>query len=196
MPFTAFSAPSGSAVIERGAYASPSDSTPRPAGSRARPGARRHHDGLLEQFEQLEQQCRRHHSRHVPFRFAVRHRVVGTRQWAAATAAIKKNWETFFDGKSSVATKASLLEDGEKFTSVMESTAKAGANASATVQSVTITSPTEATVHYTVLLSGSPVLTGQKGTAVYQDGTWKVSTASFCGLAALESGGKAPAECS
>ena len=95
-----------------------------------------------------------------------------------------------------MATKASLLEDGEKFTSVMESTAKAGANASATVQSVTITSPTEATVHYSVLLSGSPVLTGQKGTAVDQDGTWKVSTASFCGLAALESGGKAPAECS
>jgi hypothetical protein len=79
---------------------------------------------------------------------------------------------------------------------VLQATAGTGANASATVQSVTVTSPTEATVHYTVLLSGSPVLKNQKGTAVYQDGTWKVSTTSFCGLAALESGGKAPAACS
>jgi len=38
-------------------------------------------------------------------------------------------------------------------------------------------------------------LKGQKGTAVYQDGTWKVSKTSFCGLAALENGGKAPAVC-
>jgi len=60
---------------------------------------------------------------------------------------------------------------------------------------VKITSPTGATVDYTILVSGSPVLKGQKGTAVYQDGTWKVSKTSFCGLAALENGGKAPAVC-
>ncbi len=89
---------------------------------------------------------------------------------AAAVAAIKKNWITFFDGKSAVTTKVSLVEGGSKFTSVIKSTESAGKNASASIQSVTITSPTEATVHYTVLLSGSPVLTGQKGTAVYQDG--------------------------
>ncbi len=111
-------------------------------------------------------------------------------------AAIKKNWVMFFNGKSSVAVKETLVEGGTKFASVLQSTAKTGANASATVQSVTLTSPTQATVHYTVLLSGSPVLTGQKGTAVYQDGAWKVSATSFCGLAALESGGKAPAACS
>ena len=115
---------------------------------------------------------------------------------AAAMAAIKKNWVTFFNGKSSVAVKETLVEGGTKFASVLRSTAKAGANASATVQSVTITSPTQATVHYTILLSGSPVLTGQKGVAVYQDGGWKVSATSFCSLAALESGGKAPAACS
>ena len=115
---------------------------------------------------------------------------------AAAVAAIKKNWVTFFDGKNSIATKEKYVEGGSKFASVLQATASTGANASATVQSVTVTSPTEATVHYTVLLSGAPVLTKQKGTAVYQDGTWKVSTTSFCGLAALESGGKAPAGCS
>ena len=111
-------------------------------------------------------------------------------------AAIKKSWVTFFNGKSSVAVKETLVEGGTKFASVLQSTAKAGANASATVQSVTLTSPTQATVHYTILLSGSPVLTGQKGVAVYQDGGWKVSATSFCSLAALESGGKAPAACS
>ena len=34
--------------------------------------------------------------------------------------------------------------------------------------------------------------------AVYQDGTWKVGLASFCGLLALENGGKTsglPAAC-
>jgi len=31
---------------------------------------------------------------------------------------------------------------------------------------------------------------------VYQNGTWKVGDASFCGLLTLENGGKAPSVCS
>ena len=103
---------------------------------------------------------------------------------------------TFFNGKSSVAVKETLVEGGTKFASVLQSTAKTGANASATVQSVTLTSPTQATVHYTVLLSGGPVLTGRRAPPCTKTETWKVSATSFCGLAALESGGKAPAACS
>ena len=116
---------------------------------------------------------------------------------AATVATIKKNWETFFNGKTPAATKENLVQDGQKFASVIKSMAGStlAQTASASVQSVTITSPTGATVDYTILVSGSPVLKGQKGTAVYQDGTWKVSKTSFCGLAALENGGKAPAVC-
>jgi hypothetical protein len=116
---------------------------------------------------------------------------------AAATAAIKKNWVAFFNPKSTVAAKETLVENGSKFEALLKSQASnpTAATASASVQSVKITSPTSATVDYTILVSGSPVLKGQKGTAVYQDGTWKVSKTSFCGLAALENGGKAPAVC-
>src|SRR5205807_1143715 len=33
-----------------------------------------------------------------------------------------------------------------------------------------------------VLVDGHALLSGQKGVAVYQDGTWKVGDASLCGL--------------
>jgi len=116
---------------------------------------------------------------------------------AAAMAAIKQNWVTFFNPKTSVAAKEAILENGSKYEALLKSQASnpTAATASASVQSVKITSPTGATIDYTILVSGSPVLKGQKGTAVYQDGTWKVSKTSFCGLAALENGGKAPAVC-
>ena len=116
---------------------------------------------------------------------------------AAAAAAIKQDWVTFFNPKTSVAAKEAILENGSKYEALLKSQASnpTAATASASVQSVKITSPTGATIDYTILVSGSPVLKGQKGTAVYQDGTWKVSKTSFCGLAALETGGKAPAVC-
>ena len=58
------------------------------------------------------------------------------------------------------------------------------------------TSPDAETVTYNVLLSGTTALFNQTGTAVYQTGTWKVGDVSFCGLLALEDGGKAPSVCS
>jgi hypothetical protein len=51
-------------------------------------------------------------------------------------------------------------------------------------------SPTQAKVTYSILIGGSPALSNQTGTAVLQGGTWKVGLASFCGLLALENGGK------
>jgi len=69
-------------------------------------------------------------------------------------------------------------------------------SASAKVTKVTVTSPAQATVTYNVLLGTTPALTNQSGVAVYQNGTWKVGDASFCGLLALENGGKAPSVCS
>ena len=117
---------------------------------------------------------------------------------AAAIATIKKNWETFLNGKTPAATKIGLVQDGQKFAAVLRAAAAnpQGQTASASVKSVTLTSPTQAQVVYTILVSGTPMLQGQKGVAVYENGTWKVSVSSFCALAALQNGGKAPAGCS
>jgi hypothetical protein len=64
------------------------------------------------------------------------------------------------------------------------------------VTSVTVTSPTTATVTYNLTAGGSPLLSGQTGTAVYEDGTWKVGDASMCGLLKLVPGGSVPTVCS
>ena len=68
--------------------------------------------------------------------------------------------------------------------------------AAATVTSVTVTSPPSATVKYNLTASGSSLLSGQTGTAVYENGTWKVADASLCGLLKLVPGGTTPAACS
>ena len=116
---------------------------------------------------------------------------------AAAVAAIEKNWVTFFNGKTPPATRQALVQDGPQFATVLKAQASSAQSqaAGASVQKVTLTSATEATVSYTILISGSPVLAGQKGTAVLESGTWKVSLTSFCGLLALQNGGKAVAGC-
>jgi hypothetical protein len=61
---------------------------------------------------------------------------------------------------------------------------------------VTLNSATSATVTYSITTSsGSTLLPNQKGTAVYQDGVWKVGDASLCGLLKLVPGSTAPAAC-
>jgi hypothetical protein len=117
---------------------------------------------------------------------------------AAAEQAITANWTAFFDPKTSAAQKAILVQNGPQFAAVLAAPNSQGAAASAKVIKVTVTSSSQAAVTYDILLSGTPVLSNQKGTAVYQDGTWKVGDASFCGLLTLEAGGKTsslPAAC-
>jgi hypothetical protein len=99
-----------------------------------------------------------------------------------------------------VSKRVSLLQDGQQFASVIKSQAGGGLAASATakVTKVVVTSPTQATVTYNILVAGQTALSGKTGTAVKQDGTWKVGVSSFCGLLALENGGKTaglPAAC-
>jgi hypothetical protein len=116
---------------------------------------------------------------------------------AATVAQIRANWVAFFDGKTPAARKIQLLENGQKFATLIEAQASSplAANTSARVQSVTLTSATTATVTYTILLSGKPALASQTGEAVLQDGVWRVSDASFCALLALQNGGTAPSPC-
>jgi hypothetical protein len=106
--------------------------------------------------------------------------------------AITTNWTAFFNPKTPVAQRVKLLQDGSAFASVIQSQAGSAlaGSASAQVTKVTVITTSEAAVTYNVLLAGTPALKNQAGTAVYQDGTWKVGVASFCGLLSLENGGK------
>jgi hypothetical protein len=119
---------------------------------------------------------------------------------AAAATAIAANWTAFFNPKTPVAQRVALLQDGSVFSSIIKAQAGGGLAASATakVTKVTVITSSQAAVVYSILLDGQPALSNQKGVAVYQDGTWKVGVSSFCGLLALENGGKTsslPAAC-
>jgi hypothetical protein len=118
----------------------------------------------------------------------------------AAAAAITTNWEAFFNAKTPISKRVSLLQDGSQFKSVIQSQAGSGlaALATAKVTHVTVNSPTQATVIYDILVSGTPELKNQHGVAVLQNGTWKVGVTSFCGLLTIENAGKTtglPAAC-
>ena len=109
----------------------------------------------------------------------------------AAVAAITANWKTVFNGKAPIPRRLALVQDGSQVAAFVEAQAKtsfgqAATGSTATVSLVSITSPSQATVHYEVLLLGTPLLKNQVGTAIYQDGIWKVAIASFCGLAYLQ----------
>lgn len=116
---------------------------------------------------------------------------------SGAVSAITANWEAFFSGKTSAATKISLLQNGQTFGQVINNQAGSSlsSSAKATVSSVTVNSDGTATVKYSVGISGASLPT-TNGTAVYQDGVWKVGDVSFCYLLTLENGGSKPSVCS
>jgi hypothetical protein len=116
---------------------------------------------------------------------------------SGAVTAIKNNWVTFFSGKTSAAQKIALLQNGEVFASVINNQAGSSlaSSATATVSGVTLGSGGTATVKYSVGVSGAS-LPPTNGTAVYDNGVWKVGDVSFCYLLTLENGGTKPAVCS
>ena len=122
---------------------------------------------------------------------------------AAAVAAITANWKTVFNGKAPLDKRLALVETGSQLAAFVQAQSKtsfgqAAMGSSAKVTSVLISSPSQATVHWDLLLLGTPLLKNQVGSAVYLDGVWKVSIASFCGLAYLEypkGSSKLPAAC-
>lgn len=101
-------------------------------------------------------------------------------------AIITTNWETFFDAKTPVSQRVALLENGSQFPKALLEATGLAATATAKVTSVINVTSSQATVKYDVLLGNAPALPHQTGTAVYEDGTWKVGTASFCGLLKME----------
>ncbi|CAL9322317.1 hypothetical protein SUDANB51_01730 [Streptomyces sp. enrichment culture] len=112
---------------------------------------------------------------------------------AAAEAEIKQNWQKFFDPKTSAQDKVAVLENGDRMAPVLEAFSgdARGGQVQAQVTKVEFTSATEADVTYTLTLKGATALPDASGTAVEQDGTWKVSAKTLCALVQL-SGNASP----
>ncbi|MGZ9930117.1 hypothetical protein ACXNSR_09495 [Streptomyces sp. NC-S4] len=111
----------------------------------------------------------------------------------AAEAQIEKNWTAFFDPKTPTEEKAALLQHGDLLEVLLDgfSAGAEAAKASAVVTGVTFTTPTEAEVTYDLKVGDETVMPGSKGTAVLEDGVWKVSLKTLCALVGL-SGAEAP----
>ena len=116
---------------------------------------------------------------------------------AATKALIKGVYVKFFSSKTPTSTRVNLLQNGHQFAPAIAALAQnpLAKNTSATVSSVTLQGPDKAKVVYTVNLSGTPVpgLKNRTGSAVRENGAWKVGAADFCALVSL--GGSPPEAC-
>ncbi|MFE3292296.1 hypothetical protein [Rhodococcus sp. NPDC059234] len=112
-----------------------------------------------------------------------------------ARAAVTDAFVAFFSGDTAAAEKITLVQNGQAFADTVNAQADSpiAKGATATVSTVDLDSPGHATVTYTVLLDGKPVLPDQTGEAVEVDGTWKVAQSTFCALLTLE--GNPPPVC-
>jgi hypothetical protein len=113
----------------------------------------------------------------------------------ATVSAIKAVYIQFFNPATPLDVSMTLLQDGPAFERTLKQQAKTefAKTTTATVSSVTLNTQFKATVVYSILLSGSPVLVDTIGSAVQEDGKWKVAGATFCGLLAAQ--GPAPKAC-
>jgi hypothetical protein len=110
---------------------------------------------------------------------------------SGAVAAIKSNWATFFNAKTSLAGRLALLQNGQALAAVIRAQSKntLATTATSKASNVTLTGAKQASVLYTIYVGGQPALKNKHGVAVYQDGVWKVGLVSFCGLLKLENAG-------
>ncbi|MFJ3673020.1 hypothetical protein ACIPSE_41835 [Streptomyces sp. NPDC090106] len=113
----------------------------------------------------------------------------------AAEKQVKENWRKFFDPEVSTKDKQAVLENGDAMAPVLAAFNgdDRGGQVEAQVTEVAFTSPTEATVTYTLLLNGATALPDASGKAVEQDGTWKVSVTTLCALVQLSGNATASA---
>jgi hypothetical protein len=103
---------------------------------------------------------------------------------SSAAAAITTNWEAFFSSSTPNSKRVQLLQNGQAFASTVKtfSSSPLASAVSAKVTSVTVTSPTQASVKYDLTAGGQSVESGATGVAVLEGGVWQVGDASFCDL--------------
>jgi hypothetical protein len=112
----------------------------------------------------------------------------------SAEEQIKSAYEQFFSGKTSLANRVALLQNGSRYKALVSSFASnpLAKNASATVSSVKLQGSDKADVVYVVKLGGT-ALPKQTGTAVRENGSWKIDATSLCKL--VELSGTTPSVC-
>ncbi len=112
---------------------------------------------------------------------------------AAAEAEIKQNWQKFFDPKTSTEEKQAVLENGDRMGPVLQAFSgdERGGQVQAQVNKIEFTSATGANVTYTLTLKGATVLPDASGSAVEENGTWKLSAKTLCALVQM-SGNASP----
>jgi hypothetical protein len=117
-----------------------------------------------------------------------------TNDTAGAQAQIESAYQKFFSGQASVSDRAAVLQNGARFKPVIEAFASIplAKKVHVTVSSVKLQGADEAKVVYTIKLGGAGLPT-QTGTAVRQNGVWKVGDASLCKLVSLQ--GSTPSVC-
>jgi hypothetical protein len=103
---------------------------------------------------------------------------------AADTAAITNLYTHFVTPGLPIDQRVTMVQDGEAFRDSM--IALSGSDfaktVSISVSKVVLNSPNLATVTYSILISGSPVLPNATGNAVKTNGSWQVAGATLCGL--------------
>ena len=111
-----------------------------------------------------------------------------------AQAQIKSAYQKFFSPQTSLSDRVAVLQNGSKFKSVVQGFASnpLAKNVKVTVSSIETEGADKAKVVYTVKLGGA-ALPKQTGTAVRENGTWKVGYASLCKLVSLQ--GTTPSAC-
>src|SRR5437879_10572024 len=130
-----------------------------------------------------------------------------TQSPAQATAAITANWTAFFNGANpNASSKLALLQNGNKLSAQFNKNLNnpAAATTAAKVTNVAVLPASQcqqaavpspcAKVSYDLVSrsTGAPLLAGQTGYAVFQNGQWQISQNTFCALIAL-TGDQCPA---
>ncbi|MEU9040429.1 MULTISPECIES: hypothetical protein [unclassified Kitasatospora] len=103
---------------------------------------------------------------------------------AAAEAEITANWEKFFDPNTPIPDKAKLLQGGDVLLPALQGFSQDPrvGQVQAKVTDVAFTDASDAAVSYSLSLQGTVVEPSASGQAVLENGTWKVSRSTLCGL--------------
>ena len=107
---------------------------------------------------------------------------------ASATSQIKTNWSQFFDSTKSIEQHQAVLQNGSQLRAALQqqlsNPLSHGVSANATTVVIAADHKT-AQVTFDILRGSSVLLHNSAGSAVLDQGVWKVSKETFCTLARL-----------
>ncbi len=97
----------------------------------------------------------------------------------SASARVRATWVAFFDSKTPLVTRVSLLQSGSAFGSVLAAQDRGGLM-TVTVKQVTVLDSSHASVGFSLKVAPSTYLSSVAGAAVLVSGKWLVSKSTMC----------------